>query len=230
MESSKEKVRILLVDDHPILRYGVRRLIESDSALEVMAEAESANAALDIIRKDPPDFAIIDISLKGTNGIELIKIILTQLGTLPILVLSMHQESVYAVRALRAGAKGYVRKEDATEKLISGIHHILDGHLVMNDRVSDKLMVSMVNNGDRKNIRSGIDSLTDRELEVFELLGEGCGRAMIAQTMNVSIKTIETYKENLKKKLLMDGSQALLKSAIKWHSLSNSSSFEPSSG
>ena len=215
IKSEANKARILIVDDHPIVRKGLAELIDSQEDLTVCAQAEEALQALKLIREKHPDMAIVDISLEQTSGMELIKDINAQHPKLLVLALSMHDESLYAERALRAGAKGYIMKQEATNKIIAAIRQVLDGQLYVSERMQEKLVRKLV--GSKEQVTtSAIDSLSDRELEVFMLIGQGFGTRQIAERLYLSIKTIETYRAHIKEKLNLPGAAELLQYAIQW--------------
>jgi len=211
----KDKTMILIVDDHPIVRQGLAELINHEQDLEVCGCAEDAPDALGIIKESVPDMVIVDISLKETSGMDLIKDIKAQYPKLPVLALSMHDESLYAERALRAGARGYVMKAEATEKVITAIRKILSGQIYVSDRMASKMVRKLVGGGPDPGV-SAIERLSDRELEVFHLIGQGYGTRQIAERLHLSIKTIETYREHLKEKLNLADASELLQYAIQW--------------
>lgn len=214
-KTKEQKTRILIVDDHPIVRQGLTELINHEEDLAVCGQAEDAPDAMVIIKELKPDMVIIDISLKETSGMELIKDIKAQYPNLPALALSMHDESLYAERALRAGAKGYVMKAEATERVITAIREILSGEIYVSDRMAVKMVRKLV--GGKSDVgTSPIDPLSDRELEVFLLIGQGYGTRQIAEKLYLSVKTIETYRAHIKEKLNLASSAELLQYAIKW--------------
>jgi len=211
----KPKARILLVDDHPVLRCGIAELVNSEDGLEVCGEAANMQEALTLVGKLKPDLAIIDVSLDGNNGIELMKTLSSRYASMPLLAYSMHDESIYAERALRAGAKGYVMKQADPEVLLSAIQQILKGKMYLSDRISEHLLGKLVGAGtSNAAIKSPIDKLSDRELEVLQMMGKGIGTAQIAERLCLSVKTIETYREHLKEKLNLSSGQELLRYAI----------------
>ncbi|MGA1867525.1 MAG: response regulator transcription factor [bacterium] len=214
-EDINEKSKILIVDDHPIMRQGLSQLINQDVKLTVCGEAENANEALDVIKETNPDMIIVDISLKGPSGIELIKNIKVRYPSLPVLVLSMHDESLYAERAFRAGARGYIMKEEGTEKVMMAIHQILGGALYMSNKIGSRLLSKFFDTQLTKS-DSPIEFLSDRELEVFRLLGRGFGTRKVAQELNLSIKTIETYRAHIKNKLKLKNASELIQHAVQW--------------
>ncbi len=214
-ETGGNKTQILIVDDHPIVRQGLAQLINHEEDLSVCGQAEDAPAALKIIKQLGPDLVVVDISLKETSGMELIKDIKTQYPDLPVLALSMHDESLFAERALRAGAKGYIMKAEATENVVTAIRKVLNDELYLSDRMQNKMVRKLV--GEKPGPgASAIDSLSDRELEVFLLIGQGYGTRQIAEKLYLSAKTIETYRAHLKDKLDLANSTELLQYAIQW--------------
>ena len=213
--TNKNEKKILIVDDHPIVRRGLTELINQEKDLVVSGQAEDAYQAMEAIRAQKPDMAIIDISLKGTSGLELIKDIKTQYPSLPVLTLSMHDEFLYAERALRAGAKGYIMKQQATEDLIMAIRKVLGGHVYVSDTVGTKMLTSLLGAGPEAGA-SAVDRLSDRELEVFGLIGLGHGTRQIAERLHLSVKTVETYRAHIKKKLNLANAAELLRYAIQW--------------
>jgi DNA-binding NarL/FixJ family response regulator len=214
-EAKPHKSRVFLVDDHPLVREHLRALIAREADLAVCGEAEDAPSALALIREQVPDLVILDISLKRSNGLELIKSLKELRPNLPVLVLSMHDEMLYAERSLRAGAMGYITKEEATMNILSAIRRILGGQVYLSDRMAGRMMRKMVG-GTKEEVGSPLELLTDRELEVFQMLGQGFGTRQIAENLRLGIKTVESYRARIKEKLqLADGNQ-LLRHAIQW--------------
>lgn len=209
------KIRILLVDDHPLMRRGMRVLIEQQGRFEVCAEADNAPEAIDLVRRLKPDLTIVDITLKSTNGIELTKGLRAQAPDMRILVVSMHDEEVYAERALRAGAMGYLMKQEASEMVITALERILGGEIYVSDRLKEKMLHRFLKHSTEKVI-SLAELLSDRELEVLELIGEGYGTRAIAEQLGLSVKTIDSYREHLKLKLNLGNSSELVRYAIQW--------------
>jgi len=207
--------KVLVVDDHPIVRQGLGMLIQQQRDLQVCAEAEGAVDALTAIGKSKPDIAIVDISLKDTSGIDLIKDIHIRYPGLPVLVLSMHHEFFCAERALRAGARGYVTKGEGSEKLMAAIHRVLDGEVYVSDEMADKIISRLVE-ASPNSLVSSVECLSERELQVFELIGEGHGTSEIAEMLHLSSKTIESHRENIKRKLKLKNAGELLRHAIQW--------------
>jgi DNA-binding NarL/FixJ family response regulator len=211
----KPKTKVLLVDDHPILRQGLARMINAEADFVVCGEAEDAAKAFDAVGTLSPDVAVIDISLKGSNGIELTKNLKARYPALPILVLSMHDESLYAERALRAGALGYIMKEEASEQVLVGIRRVLAGEIFLSERMKTKMLQQMAS-GRAKTVTSPIELLTDRELEVFRLIGEGRSTRQIAGQLHLSVRTVEAYREYIKAKLGLKNSTELIQHAFHW--------------
>jgi DNA-binding NarL/FixJ family response regulator len=214
-DKSKTRATVLIVDDHPIVRQGLKLLIDQESDLMVCGEAENADAVLPAIRAFKPAITVIDLSLGHDSGIELIKTIRLQHPDLPLLVLSMHDESLYAERALRAGAKGYIMKQEAPEKVIIAIRQVLQGKIYVSDAMGAKLLNKLIDSS-RDETSSPIELLSDRELQVFQLLGRGLGTRQVADKLNVSIKTVEAYRANIKEKLNLKSSAELVQHAIHW--------------
>ena len=213
MVGAPGKSRVLVVDDHPIVRERLAELINREPDLLVCGEAEDAIQAMERAAAVSPDIAIVDISLKDTYGIELIKQLKAGYPSLPVLVLSMHDESLYAERALRAGAKGYITKQEATKQILTAIRRVLNGGVYVSEKLAD-LILQRVSGGPRGTAGSPAERLSDRELEVFQLLGEGMPVKQIAKNLHVSVKTIETHREHIKDKLGFKTSSELLRYAI----------------
>lgn len=214
-DSNENKIKILIVDDHPIVRQGLAELINHEDDLMVCGQAEDAHQAMKAVKELKPNMAIVDISLKQTSGMELIKDLNSQYPDLPILALSMHDESLYAERTLRAGARGYIMKAVATEKVIMAIRKILSGEIYISDKMASKMMLKLV--GGKSEIKkSPVETLSDRELEVFQLIGKGFGTRQISERLYLSIKTIETYRAHIKEKLNLADAAELLQYAIQW--------------
>lgn len=205
---------IVIVDDHPVVRQGLAQLVNQEEDLEVCGQAEDAHQAMQAIKELGPEMVVVDISLKGTSGMDLIKDIKVQYPDLPVLTLSMHDEAVYAERALRAGARGYIMKHEATERVVTAIRRVLSGDVYVSDRMAAK-MVSKLARGTTGS-SSPLDCLSDRELEVFRLIGEGHGTRRVAEKLHLSVKTIETYRAHIKEKLGLRDANELFRSAIEW--------------
>ncbi|QDU10018.1 response regulator transcription factor [Gimesia aquarii] len=214
-QSNQHKTRVMIVDDHPIVREGYSRLIERQDDLEVCAEADSKVDAIKQIINDPPDLIIVDISLKDGSGLELIKDIKSQFKQIKMLTVSMHDETLFAERSIRAGALGYINKQQAPEQLIKAIYRVLEGKVFLSSTVTERMICRSIGS-DNYTDQSPIESLSDRELEVFEQIGEGETTRQIAHKLNLSPKTVETYRENIKHKLNLENATALTRHAIQW--------------
>jgi DNA-binding NarL/FixJ family response regulator len=210
-----QKKRVMLVDDHPVLRHGLAQLINHQADLAMCGEADNAHSALTLIGTLKPDIAIVDLGLKKSMGLELIKDLKVQHPYLPVLVLSMHEESLYTERALRAGAKGYIMKEEPPEELLLAIRRVLSGKIYLSHTMGTKLLSPIVN-GCIDIGSSPIDRLSDRELEVFQLLGKAYETREIAERLRVSVKTVESYREHIKIKLNLENSTQLIRRAVEW--------------
>lgn len=207
--------RIFLVDDHPVFRKGLGVLIAEEPDLEICGEAESTEEALRRIPLARPDVVLVDISLKAVSGIELIKALKTSQPELPTLVLSMHDEDLFAERAVRAGASGYLMKHEAADRVVDAIRRVLRGDLVLSRQLSDTLLRRTLQGAGSKP-GSPLEVLSDRELEVFEHIGKGLGTREIAETLHISVKTVETHKANIKEKLDLHNATELLRAAVGW--------------
>jgi DNA-binding NarL/FixJ family response regulator len=214
-DASCRKIRVLVVDDHPIVRQGLSQLINQEPDLMVCGQAEDARTALDAIDPSQPDILIVDVSLDGPDGIELLKTIRAKDARLPVLILSMHDESLYAERALRAGANGYIMKQEATERVLVAIRQILGGEVYVSERMAKKMVQQFIG-GSGVSQRSFIDQLTDRELEVFRLIGQGHGTRQIAEELHLSVKTVESYYAHIKEKLFLKNGRELVQHAVQW--------------
>ncbi|HEX8313157.1 MAG TPA: response regulator transcription factor [Chthoniobacteraceae bacterium] len=209
------KHRVYLVDDHPVFRHGIAKLVNSEEDLTVCGEAGTAAAALDGLRQTEADVAILDVSLAGTNGIELSKQIRAEHPKMPLLVVSMHDEALYALRALRAGAQGYVMKREGTTHLLTAIRKVLAGEVWVSPRFSEQLLYQAARVPGPQE-KSPLDALTDREMEVLQLLGLGQSTRKIAEELHLSPKTIETHRLHIKEKLGFKQSSELVFFAVNW--------------
>ena len=208
------KWRIFVVDDHPIVRQGLAQLINSEPDLTVSGQGEDAYGSLRAIKENKPDLCLVDVSLKDSDGIELLKELKAQAPDLPVLILSMHDESLYAERALRAGAKGYIMKQEAPQTLLGAIRKVLGGEVYVSDRMGATLLQRMV--GSKKSQGAlPMDRLTDRELEIFRMIGGGMSVKDIADKLFLSTKTVEAHREHIKEKLNLKSSAELLRFAIR---------------
>lgn len=210
-----KKIKVMVVDDHPLVRQGLAQIINQEEDMTLVAEAGDANEALRIYEKAAPQLMIIDISLKGTSGIELTKAILTQAPQMLILIISMYDESLYAERVLRAGAKGYLMKQEATENVVSAIRKVLGGENYVSEKMKDAFMSKLLT-GSAAAISNSAESLSDRELEVLQLVGQGYPTRQVATELHVSVKTVESHYANIKTKLDLKNSNELIQYAVKW--------------
>jgi DNA-binding NarL/FixJ family response regulator len=213
---NRRAARVLIVDDHPAVREALAMRIAQQSDLEVCGEADDAGAALHLVADLKPDIAVIDISLKTGNGIDLIKRIKNHNDSVRLLVWSMHSEALYAERALRAGAMGYITKEEATEQIIIAIRRVLDGKIFLNESVAEQLLYRAVHKGEPGIQRSPLENLSDREMEVFQHIGRGLETQQIAEKLHVSPKTVETYRARIKEKLNLTSATELVRRALQW--------------
>ncbi len=214
-ETAAAKKKVLLVDDHALMRQGLELLVNQQPDLEVYAQAETVTGAMEAIKANPPDIVVTDITLKESNGIELIKDIRIHWPQMLVVVLTMHNETFYAERVLRAGARGFVTKSEPPASMLSAIRAVLSGQIY----VSEKLASQMIGKLTGKSMEPGgllLDKLSDREFEVFELIGQGMEVRLIAKQLHLSIKTVETHRDNIRKKLDLDSSTDLLKYALQW--------------
>ncbi len=214
--NSKTKIyEVLIVDDHPIVRQGLRSLIDQVDDLHVCGEAGSSGEALKSLAHLKPDLMLVDISMKGPDGLELTKSARALYPELPILVVSMHDESLYAERVLRAGASGYIMKEEVAQNITEAAHKVLNGDIYISDHMRQKILRGVA--GQRSNAAAtSVGRLSDRELEVFRLIGQGLGTRKIAEDLHLSIKTIETYRAHIKEKLGLQNATELVRQAVQW--------------
>ena len=210
-----EAKRIVLVDDHPLFRKGLEELIHSDGNFAVCGEAGNAAEAMEVIRTLNPDLAIVDLSLPGANGIELIKNIRAEFSKLPILVLSMHDESLYALRALRAGAEGYVMKHEAMTNVIQAIREVFNGRPYLSPAMAAQVITKFAHRN-AEGETDPVERLSDRELEILELIGKGNEVRQIAKLLHLSPKTVETHRAHIKDKLDLKNSREVARFALQW--------------
>ena len=214
--TNRAKATVMIVDDQPIVRQGFAMLLKIQSDLEMCSEAADLTEALQTYQRCQPDLVVIDISLKEGNGLELTKDLVAMDPNTKILMCSIHDEMLYAERALRAGAKGYISKDAESQMLLTAMRRILDGQLYLSKRMTDRMLVRVVSGNKEEWKISPMDSLSDRELEVFEEIGHGFTTRQIAHKLSLSPKTIETYRENLKQKLNLQNATELTQHAVKW--------------
>lgn len=211
---------IVIVDDHPIVREGFAKLINHEADLNVAGTAETAMEAMEMIQKENPDVVMLDLSLKESSGIELIKDLQVICPEVRILVVSLHDEEIYAERVLRAGAKGFIMKAEAVDDIITAVKKVASGEIYLSSKMQSKMIETMTS-GRKKNNMNPIDILSDRELEVFQMIGEGLKTKNIAEKLKLSIKTIETYKSHLKLKLQIKDGIELIQRAVEWEMKQN---------
>jgi DNA-binding NarL/FixJ family response regulator len=214
--AERVKRQVLIVDDHPIFRNGISQLINHESDLHVCGEICSAAEALSVVEALKPDIVVLDLSIQGTNGIELMKSIRALHPNLPALMVSMHDESIYAERALRAGARGYVMKAAPSEKVIEAIRRVLSGGLYLSEAIGGRLLDTFLNGRATTDGTSTIEQLSDREIEIFRAVGEGRGTREIARTLFLSVKTVETHRAHIKEKLQLKTAPELVRAAVEW--------------
>jgi len=214
--------KFIIVDDHPIFRHGLATLIQTDDDYRVSAESSSIEEVLDVLKTLTPDIIIVDITLNNQNGLDLVKKLQTREPRIPVLVVSMHDEEVYAERSIQAGALGYVMKHSPPEVIMEAIRTVLSGSIYLSKAIQQKILEARFNQP-----QSGhsliIESLSQREMEIFQYIGQGYGASEIAEILTLSVKTIHTYRDHLKLKLQIDSSQELRKFAIKWNQSMTSS-------
>ena len=212
---NKKKERVVIVDDHPMFRERLSELINHELDMEVCGEADDAQEAIRLIRETSPDLAIVDITLKGSSGLELVKSIKALSIVVPVLVLSMHDESLYAERALRAGATGYITKHQATEEVLLAIRRVLSGEIYLSEKMTTVFLKSLSTVGPKSVARS-LDRLTDRELQVLEFVGRGYTTRAIADALKLGVATVDTYRARIKEKMNFRNAVELQHFAIRW--------------
>ncbi len=208
------KKKILIVEDHPIVRKGFSLLINQENDMITVGEAEDLAGALHLVQTYAADLMLVDLSLKNSSGIELIKETSTIKPELPILVVSLHEESIYAERVLKAGAKGYVMKSEATESILTAIREVISGKVFLSEKMKSRFLNRL--SGKNNQNALSLEQLSDRELEVFHYIGQGKTTKEIASFLNLSIKTVETYKSHIKTKLQIKDSTELMHQAVEW--------------
>jgi len=213
--SSEKSVKcIVLIDDHPIMRHGLAQLIRGEDGLDVIGEAGSAREGLEVVGRLKPDLAVIDLTLPDKNGLELVKDIRALHPATQCIVLSMHDETLYGERALRAGARGYVMKEAAADHLVTAIHKVISGGLYVSESLNVRMLEQVT--GAARSKATGMDALTDRELEILALIGKGVATKIIASQLSISARTVEAHRAHIKEKLGMTDGAALVRYAVQW--------------
>ena len=219
-ETVAPKRRVFIVDDHSLVREGLTNLINSQSDLMVCGEAKDSSEAIDAITKELPDVAIIDISLTNESGLELIKSLAKQFPQVAVVVLSMHDETLYAERALRAGARGYVMKHETSKSVLASIRRVIAGDIYVSERIVNRMALRLTS-ARRRAASSPVERLSDRELEIFRLLGQGRTPSEIARDLNLSLKTVQAYCARAKEKFGVTSLTELLRAAIRWDDASH---------
>jgi DNA-binding NarL/FixJ family response regulator len=207
--------RILIVDDHPMMRTGLAQLIDNEPDLKVAAEADTAGQAINLVSKQKFDLALLDISLPDKNGLELIKDVRALRPEIPVLVVSMHDELIYAERVLRAGGRGYIMKQEGGEKFLHAIRQVLAGQIFVSEKMSARILETF-SGRQTENAGSPVRKLSDREFEVFQLIGQGIGTRAIAEQLHLSVKTVEVHRANIKEKLALKTATELVRYAVRW--------------
>lgn len=213
--TSKRNIKVLIVDDHPIFREGLRMVLDAEKDLSICGEAGQSAEALDLIQQSKPDVALVDLTLDQSNGLELLKDIRVRWKSLPVIILTNHDEALYAERCIRAGANGYLMKHNPPEQLIAAIHDVLNGGVSLSESMKNQLLtkVSATHQPPKKDLA---EELSDRELQVFELYGKGKSTREIAEILHLSVKTVETHREHIKAKLNFKDGNTLMRAAFQW--------------
>jgi len=227
MAGAKRRVRrVLIVDDHPIVRQGLRRVMENEDDLTVCGEAETARDARTAIKDLNPDVVIADISLKQGDGIELVRDVRAHHPQMPILVLSMHDETIYAERMLSAGANGYIMKQAASEQFLISLRRVLDGNIYVSEAVGNNMIQKFASGGSYLSANP-IDRLSNRELQILHMIGKGMSTRETAQALNLSIKTVESHRQRIKRKLNLSTGTQLVQYAVNWFTGREASTYSP---
>jgi DNA-binding NarL/FixJ family response regulator len=209
------KTKLYIIDDHPIMVQGLQELINHQGDLRVIGSSDDWHIALEQVKKLQPELIILDVTLKDANGIEVLKNLKIHVPNVKILMLSMHDENLYAMRSLKAGAQGYIMKQEAVDKVLGAIRQVLAGEVYLSDSMSKRTMFQLLGRGGTRS-GSPLEDLSDRELEVFTLIGQGCTTRQIAEKLHLSIKTVETHRAHIKEKLNLKNSTELVQHAIHW--------------
>lgn len=216
MQKGEAVSRILLVDDHPIVRQGIVQLVEQAEDLTVADEAENSPEALHKLERALFDLVVVDVSLESSNGIELVKAIRARGIRIPVLVLSMHDEDLYAQRALRAGANGYIMKAEKSATLLQAMRTVIHGDTYVSAAIAEKIEQARLNHSRKRGAAGSVDTLSDRELEIFESIGHGMSVKEVALKLHISAKTVETHRAHIRDKLNIENSNDLVRSAALW--------------
>ncbi|MGV3772041.1 MAG: response regulator [Verrucomicrobiales bacterium] len=214
-DKGQGKVKIYIIDDHPIMVQGLKELIHNQKDLKVIGSSDDWHVALEQVKKIQPDLIMLDVTLKEANGIEVLKNLKIHVPNIKVLMLSMHDENLYAMRSLKAGAHGYIMKQEAADKVLNAIRQVLNGEIYLSESMSKRTMFQLLGRGGTRS-GSPLEDLSDRELEVFTLIGQGCTTRQIAEKLHLSIKTVETHRAHIKEKLNLKNSTELVQHAIHW--------------
>lgn len=209
------KKKIIIIDDHPLMRKGLAMTLQAEADMDVCGQSESAEEGLQLLEDHDPDIAIVDISLPGMSGLELTKHIQALKPKVKVLVVSRHDESLYAERAIRAGARGYVMKLEAGEVIVQAVRRVMAGGIYVSAEINERLLLGMLS-GRESLMMSPLEVLSDRELEVFELTGRGLSTRDISDRLHLSVKTVESYRARIKSKLDLNNATELMQHAIQW--------------
>jgi DNA-binding NarL/FixJ family response regulator len=212
---SQQQRKVLIVDDHPVFRFGLSQLIAQEEDLRVCGEASTSADALDVMRTRKPDIAIVDVSLQGANGIDLLKRMKSENPALPVLMISMHDETLYPLRALRAGANGFMTKRATMNEVVAAVRQVLGGQIYLGADMAQRLILKSLSIG-TTNVGSPVDPLSDRELEVLQLVGRGLSTRDIAKQLKLSVKTVESHRANIKLKLGCKDGGEMVRFAFDW--------------
>ena len=212
---ARQKKRLLILDDHPMMREGLAQLIGNEVDLEVCGESGTGKEAVDLVTRLKPDLLLADISLPDKSGLEVIKDVRAMHPEVAMLVISMHDESLYAERVLRAGARGYIMKQEGGRKLMEAIRHVLDGKIYVSEKISATILETFSGRPD-KGSDPTVQKLTDREFEILQLIGQGRGTRDISAQLHLSVKTVEAHRGNIKRKLQLKGAPELVRYAVRW--------------
>lgn len=216
MPANNTPCRVFVIDDHPLMRAGLARVISLDEDLELVGERGTARGALDEVLRLRPDTILLDLSLKDSNGLELIKDLRAAGVDTPILVVSMHDESLYAERVLKAGGNGYLMKEEATDRLVEGIHTVMADEIFLSNEMNRMMLKRLAGRGKRGTVEPSVRQLTDREIEILELIGRGMPSRTIAENLGISPRTVGAHRSNIRDKLGFSTAAELVRYAVRW--------------
>jgi DNA-binding NarL/FixJ family response regulator len=226
-QQAPEKFRVVLVEDHPMFREQLAHLINKEPDMCVCGEADNIRDAVQLLESNPPDIVIVDLTLKGPSGLELLKDLKARQLSIPVLVLSMHDELLYAERVLRAGARGYITKNQTSNEVIAAVRKVLNGHVYLGSEMASRVLENL---STRPKTEKGVSLLTDRELEIFELIGRGRTTREISSSLRLGMTTVDTYRARIKTKLNLENASQLAHEAIRWVSAGQKASVQKLSG